>query len=74
MAKDCTVEKLLAAMWRYAEVLFAHAKQLADISFSWGYWYELFVSRLSFDAIFDIKRNLKLWGRKSTPSHPLYLS
>ncbi len=35
MAKDCTVEKLLAALWKYAEVLFAHAKQLADISFSW---------------------------------------
>ena len=35
MAKDCTVQKLLAAMWKYAEVLFAHAKQLADISFSW---------------------------------------
>jgi len=32
---DCTVEKLLAAMWKYAEVLFAHAKQLVDISFSW---------------------------------------
>jgi hypothetical protein len=35
MAKDCRVEKLLAAMRKYAEVLFAHAKQLADISFSW---------------------------------------
>lgn len=75
LAKDCTVKKLLAAIWKYAEVLFAHAKQLADISFSLAnYWYELFVSRLSLDAFFDIKRNLKLWRRKSSPGHPLYLS
>ena len=74
MAKDCTVQKLLAAMWKYAEVLFAHAKQLADISFSWQLVGQIFfLSRLSLDAIFDIKRDVKLWRRKSSPSHPLYL-
>lgn len=75
MAKDCTVEKLLAAVWKQAEVLFAHAKQLVDISFSWqNYWYEGSLPRLSLDAIFDIKRIFKLCRRKSSPGHPLYLS